>query len=813
MIQLFIDSDKRLWFVDENGRMRKDAGSYPLFFGENEFEEIEISCVTNIHGNVIRLYDTSLVVTSDEERIYPVSFSLSDAILISDPIPVDAAMMSRAGEIAAYVRFEYQGGVVGRTTSIHFRVRPGVCEYSDIPCALRIEPKSVPQEFSCPSGYDRVEVTAVESEELDVIPNDTRQVFLPANGKYFCKVTVERPAMPLQDVTVTPSYDEQYIHADADHFAMGTVVVEPMLSHHNLVRKTVTPSVSEQHITPDSGYVAISEVTVNAVTADIDSDIRSDNIREGVSILGVEGILEPAPVRYKQIRFIDYDGAVLHDYTKAEFAALEELPAVPSHEGLTAVGWTHTAAEIASLIQRADDEIITVGAVYSPTDGKSRLNIELGEAMTVTLNVFPYNYGSVLVDWGDGDTDTCAASTYNGGKVRFQHAYDASGSYSITVARVTGKYALGGGDASSPVVTPGSILKSAVICGEYISAYAFARCFELRSVVIAPGLTEINTYVFDRCKSLRSVVLPNSVVNVRDRCFCDCGALESVAFPNSIRYCGSAVFQNNASLSAFVIPVDMTVPGQRMFSGCSSLSSVLFAGDITEVNYYAFENCVSLRKISLPDSVTYLRDHAFSGCKSLERFTLPADTVAIEPYAFFGCKNMRTFTANSVLRSIGNQALDSCESLTELSFPSTLTSVGEWAFSACALLVGIDISALAAAPGKNVFSGCYSLTAFPTLNASMTTIVEGMFSECYGLENVTLPATITRINRNAFYNCKLLKRFDLRQMTAVPTLDNTSVFSFCPADMQFIVRDETQKAAFLADSVWNNYSSKFVIEA
>ncbi|MBQ3418171.1 MAG: leucine-rich repeat protein, partial [Ruminococcus sp.] len=251
---------------------------------------------------------------------------------------------------------------------------------------------------------------------------------------------------------------------------------------------------------------------------------------------------------------------------------------------------------------------------------------------------------------------------------------------------------------------------------------------------------------------------------------------------------------------------------QRMFSGCSSLSSVLFAGDITEVSYYTFESCASLKKISLPDSVTHLREHAFSGCKSLERFTLPADTVGIDLYAFFGCKNMRTFTANSVLRTIGNQAFTSCESLIELNFPATLTSVGEHAFSGCSSLVGIDISALAAAPGKYVFNGCYSLTAFPTLNASITAIVEGMFSECYGLESVTIPSHITQINTAAFYNCKNLSRVDLRQLTQVPALADQYIFISC-SNIQFIVRDEQQKADFRSATNWSSFAdSKYVIE-
>ena len=57
--------------------------------------------------------------------------------------------------------------------------------------------------------------------------------------------------------------------------------------------KTATPSTSSQTILPDEGYT-LSSVTVNAVTSSIDSDIKAENIKKGVSILGVEGTMESA---------------------------------------------------------------------------------------------------------------------------------------------------------------------------------------------------------------------------------------------------------------------------------------------------------------------------------------------------------------------------------------------------------------------------------------------------------------------------------------------------------------------------------------
>ena len=76
----------------------------------------------------------------------------------------------------------------------------------------------------------------------------------------------------------------------------------------------VQPTTADQTITPRKGY-AFGSGTVRAVTSEIDNNIKPENIRNGVSILGVEGTIEVEP---------DYH------YAKGTI----------DKEGLRAIGWT-----------------------------------------------------------------------------------------------------------------------------------------------------------------------------------------------------------------------------------------------------------------------------------------------------------------------------------------------------------------------------------------------------------------------------------------------------------------------------------------
>ena len=59
-----------------------------------------------------------------------------------------------------------------------------------------------------------------------------------------------------------------------------------------LEEKTIIPKIVDQIIIPSSNYDGMSQVTVKAVDSTIDKNIKSENIKKDVSILGVQGNVE-----------------------------------------------------------------------------------------------------------------------------------------------------------------------------------------------------------------------------------------------------------------------------------------------------------------------------------------------------------------------------------------------------------------------------------------------------------------------------------------------------------------------------------------
>lgn len=134
------------------------------------------------------------------------------------------------------------------------------------------------------TGLGKVIVKATPVQEKTVTPTLATQVITPDSPAIaMTKVTVN-PA-PVSSLTVTPTSSRQTFTNKAGEVGYNSVVVEAAPTE----TKSITPTTTSQSFTPSSGKVGFSSISVSAVTSSIDGNIRPENIREGVTILGVRG--------------------------------------------------------------------------------------------------------------------------------------------------------------------------------------------------------------------------------------------------------------------------------------------------------------------------------------------------------------------------------------------------------------------------------------------------------------------------------------------------------------------------------------------
>ena len=366
---------------------------------------------------------------------------------------------------------------------------------------------------------------------------------------------------------------------------------------------------------------AIKEAIVSKgvrVTEDTTFRDYADKIME---IRGKEYYVPSLPSK-GGVDFYDYDGGILHSYTKDEFLALSEMPSLPERLGLVCQGWNYSLEDAKAYVEEYG--VLHIGAMYITDDGKTRLyiSVESKVASEITLNFSLTTPNGLVIDWGDGVKETVSGT----GVLNAIHNYEEIGDYVIAFEVAEGCIFGLGAQKDSYSQTPlfGSnkvysnmLQKVEIGSGVSISGYAFNYCYSLTSMVIPQDVTSIGEGAFYDCRSLSSVVIPNSVTSIGSSAFNGCYSLSSVVIPNSVTSIGSSAFYDCYSLSSVVIPNSVTSIGSSAFYGCRSLSSVVIPNSVTSIDSSAFYQCYSLSSVVIPQGVTSIGSQAFNGCSSL----------------------------------------------------------------------------------------------------------------------------------------------------------------------------------------------------
>ena len=349
------------------------------------------------------------------------------------------------------------------------------------------------------------------------------------------------------------------------------------------------------------------------------------------------------------VRFIDYDGETVEEWSADSVDSKTALPSNPTHEGLIGQGWNWSLESIKSYISKYPESTVNVGQMYKTASGLSEFDITLTKKTGLTVNFSM----SGNKNWGDGIINTAKS-----------HTYADYADYTITCDGV---------NLTSPT---SDTIRRVRVGGNVtsIGSNAFTNCYGLSSITIPDGVTSIGNTAFSGCCSLSSITIPDGVITISIAVLSNCYALSSIIIPDGATSIGNDAFRSTYSLTSITIPDGVTSIGDTVFSNCYSLSSIIIPDGVTSIGSNVYSSCHSLTSIIIPDGVTTIGESAFNNCYALSSITIPDGVTSIGNNTFYNCYSLASIIIPDGVTSIGSNAFGSCYRIVKYDF-SQVTSI------------------------------------------------------------------------------------------------------------------------------------------
>ena len=352
------------------------------------------------------------------------------------------------------------------------------------------------------------------------------------------------------------------------------IVREPVITPLN-----ITPTTSSQVFNTVAGIDGYAPVSVSGVGASIDANIQPENIKDGVSILGVSGNVVELKAETQNVELNSVFGKTFSPSTG--YNGISAITVTPKNEPLT-INPTKQEQTIITHVGYSGYGTVTVNPVTSSIDSNiTAENIKSGVTILgVTGNYSGSDSMSLKLKVNSSGTlvhDNTNVSTV----IDLGGATDLS-AYILANAYTNNLNIFGAIDFSSLTT----------VSGNYACQYMFHGCTGLTSIDLS-GLTTVNGsnacgYMFQICTGLTSIDLSSlTTLSGSGACynmFNGCTGLTSVDLSDLTTLSGAqacyGMFQNCTGLTSVDLSSLRTVSGQyacqRLFYGCITLSSLSF---------------------------------------------------------------------------------------------------------------------------------------------------------------------------------------------------------------------------------------------
>ena len=367
-------------------------------------------------------------------------------------------------------------------------------------------------------------------------------------------------------------------------------------------------------------------------------------------------------------------------------------------------------------------------------------------------------------------------------------------------------------------------------------------CLELchaneRSLVVPDSLdghtiTSLSAHAFDRCFNVRSLVLPAGLDNVEGRPFFHCPMLSELVFPESMSEFDASCLGGIRKLDLLVLPGQLVTLKGGLFATCK-ISTLRLGKATTNIAEMAFNNSTLtkvevdpsndnletdgiaiyrktqktlvaqavkveeyaiqrgtlgierkafayddlLRKVDFPETLEFIGEFAFANSK-IEIFDAPDCLRRIEEKAFYRCSNLKEAKFNVSIEQIGNSAFEHT-AIEEVYIPASVKAIGLGAFAHTRIPFSTDVARFSIDPNNDRFEydghgGLYFIDGpirlFHNLldsNVTSFSIAPGTygignnaFQNHTRIRHVTLPEGLKSIGAHAFQSCRNLQTVD-----------------------------------------------------